>query len=202
MPRNPQTEQERKETRAHILDAALRLFHAEGAAAISMRAVAAQAGMSAAAIYRYFPGKADLAAALWQEGLRGLEGRLGRIVTQESDPIEGLRAVAEAYADFAVNEPAMFRMLFLAEGGDDLEEVREKTRDFTSYYLARDCMGRAIEQGRIAPIDADLATQTLWAAIHGAISLRMTCVEFPFCEPRRLLAQVISTVLSGLQEVR
>jgi len=202
MPRNPQTEQEREETRARILAAALRLFHAEGVSAVSMRAVAAQAGMSAAAIYRYFPGKADLVAALWQAGLRTLEGHLGRIVNQESDPIAALRAVAEAYADFALNEPAMFCMLFLAEGGGDVEEVREKTRDFTSYYLARDCVGRAIEQRRLAVTDADLATQTLWAAIHGAISLRMTCVEFPFCEPRRLLAQVISTVLSGLQEAR
>lgn len=202
MPRNPQTEQEREETRARILAAALRLFHTEGVAAVSMRAVAAQAGMSAAAIYRYFPGKVDIIAALWQEGLQELEECLQRIVTQESDPVAGLRALAEAYADFALNEPAMFRMLFLADGGRDIEEAREISHDFTSYYLARDCVTRAIAQGRLAVTDPDLATQTLWAAIHGVISLRMTCVEFPFCEPRLLVAQAISTVVNGLQRAR
>jgi len=201
MPRAPHSAQERAEIRARILDAAWSLFTETGFDGLSMRAVAARAGMSAGAIYRYFPAKSDLAVALWQEGARGLEDRLRHIVAGAGDPVEALRALAQAYADFALEDPAMFRMLFFADGGHEFD-VGGATSAFTSYYLARECVERAIAQGRFAVTDADLATQTLWAAIHGVISLRMICVDFPFCEPRRLIAQAIATVLAGLQEAK
>jgi len=196
MPRNPQTEQEWEETRARIFAAACELFDEGGIAGLSMRAVAARAGMSAAAIYRYFPAKGDLVAALWTEGIGELESRLRRIVENEPDPVAALRALAEAYADFAASDPVRFRLLFLR--GDEAGIDSSYEFDFTSYDIARDCAARAIAQGRFKVTDADLATQTLWAAIHGVISLRLTCLEFPFRDPKDLIATAITTVMKGL----
>ncbi|MBM6829595.1 TetR/AcrR family transcriptional regulator [Anaerotignum lactatifermentans] len=62
-------------SKEHILAAARELAHAQGLAALQIRAVAAQAGISVGSVYQYFPHKADLLAAVvasvWQEIFHG-----------------------------------------------------------------------------------------------------------------------------------
>ncbi|MDE0571855.1 TetR/AcrR family transcriptional regulator [Demequina sp. B12] len=58
--RSPQHHEERRD---HILAAALRVFSRDGFQAASMADIIAEAQVSAGSIYRYFPSKADLAAA-------------------------------------------------------------------------------------------------------------------------------------------
>ena len=63
---------ERSLTRAAILDSARRVAAREGAANLSLRAVAAEAGFAPAALYGYFAGKNELLIALAAEDLTGL----------------------------------------------------------------------------------------------------------------------------------
>lgn len=63
---------ERKLARAAILDAARRVAEREGAANLSLRAVAAEAGFAPAALYGYFANKSELLIALAAEDLSGL----------------------------------------------------------------------------------------------------------------------------------
>lgn len=63
---------ERSLTRAAILDSARRVAAREGAANLSLRAVAAEAGFAPAALYGYFTGKNELLIALAAEDLTGL----------------------------------------------------------------------------------------------------------------------------------
>ncbi len=63
---------ERKLTREAILEAARRVAAREGAANLSLRAVAAEAGFAPAALYGYFAGKSELLIALAAEDLSGL----------------------------------------------------------------------------------------------------------------------------------
>src|SRR5918992_928124 len=64
-----------QETRARILDAALRVMHA-GVASISVPAVAREAGVSVPTVYRHFGTKADLLAEMYPHAARraGLDG--------------------------------------------------------------------------------------------------------------------------------
>lgn len=51
-------------TRARILDSATRLFHARGVHAVGVNEIAAAAGASKLSLYRYFPSKDHLVAAM------------------------------------------------------------------------------------------------------------------------------------------
>lgn len=53
-----------EERRQEILDAARRVFVEKGYAAATMNDIAAEAGVAAGSIYRYFPSKADLISAV------------------------------------------------------------------------------------------------------------------------------------------
>jgi AcrR family transcriptional regulator len=191
------TEPERDAVRQRILDAAQELFDAEGIQAVSMRAIGGRVGLTASALYAYFPAKMDLIRALWRGTLLDLERRLREMSAAESDPIRNLVNLGLAYAEFALAEPVRFRLLFLSTSISDLEfESAPETR--AAYNLLRERTAEAIAQGRLRITDADLASQTLWSALHGVLTLVNTCGAFPLENPVVLIRTMIDTVLRGL----
>jgi len=71
---SPRRREQAAETRARILDAARRLFEAQGYTATSMNAIAAEAGVALKTLYVGFESKSGLLRALWHLLLRGDEG--------------------------------------------------------------------------------------------------------------------------------
>jgi AcrR family transcriptional regulator len=63
----------REASRRRILKAALRLFAAHGYAGTSIRMIAESAGISVGLLYNYFPSKADLLGALFEESMRDVQ---------------------------------------------------------------------------------------------------------------------------------
>lgn len=199
MPRSQRTEQQYAGTRDRILGAAREIIDSEGFSALSMRALAARVGLSAGAIYMYYAGKNDLIGALWQDASNDLGIHLEGISRNEPDPIAALRAVAIAYADFALRHPIPFRLLFSLNVERPPQPFDEDGRNHPAYDLVRRRMAEAIAMGVVQSQDVDLAVQILWAAIHGVLSLYVTCVNFPFCDPQALILHAIETVLNGLK---
>jgi AcrR family transcriptional regulator len=70
---SPRRREQAAETRAKILDAARRLFEAQGYAATSMQAIADEAGVALKTLYVAFDNKAGILRALWNLLLRGDE---------------------------------------------------------------------------------------------------------------------------------
>ncbi|MDR3437472.1 TetR/AcrR family transcriptional regulator [Telmatospirillum sp.] len=198
MPRLPLSEPERERVRRRILDAAQDLFDAGGIEAVSMRAIGVRVGLTASALYAYFPAKLDLIRALWQGALVELEHRLRDLSAREPDPMRTLALLGAAYADFALEEPVRFRLLFLTTTDLIGDALGAATESQAVYHLLRDRVAEAIRQGRLLITDADLAAQTVWAAIHGVVSLINTCGDFPFVEPQLLVHTMIQTVLRGM----
>ena len=103
------------DSRQLILDAAAKVFLRDGLSA-STRDIAAEAGVTQAAIYHYFPGKKDLireAAA----GASQLFEPIGAQAVAEGEPEEVLRRLAERYlATFARPEMARFMATMLSAG--------------------------------------------------------------------------------------
>lgn len=92
--------------RSELLGAAAHLFAADGFHATTLGAVAAEAGVSAPAVYRHFASKQELLAELLIDvSERLLAGGLTAIASP--DP---LRALCAAHASFAVNESAIIRV--------------------------------------------------------------------------------------------
>src|SRR5882757_4974189 len=97
--------------RAACLDAALELVEEGGETALSLRAVARRAGVSPAAPYRHYADREALVSAVATVGYRELAERLAAAHPSPSTP-EQLASVAIAYVQFALERPALFRLMF------------------------------------------------------------------------------------------
>jgi AcrR family transcriptional regulator len=94
-----------------LLDAAERRIAADGVDALSLRAVAADAGTTTRAVYTLFGSKHALVGAL---GVRAME-YLGRAVpasTPSDDPVADVVAAALVFRSFALEHPALYSVAF------------------------------------------------------------------------------------------
>ena len=77
------------ETRATLLDAARTLLEADGPAALTVRRIAAEAGMSTMNVYSRFGGKDGVVDELYCEGFHRLRAYLAKH-SKSDDPVEWL----------------------------------------------------------------------------------------------------------------
>lgn len=90
----------------------LRVLESVNPDQLSLREIARRVGVSATAIYRHFPDKDALCAALANEGY----ARLGaaQLVAAQAGGAKGFSASGQAYVHFAIANPALFRLMFVA----------------------------------------------------------------------------------------
>jgi AcrR family transcriptional regulator len=104
-----------------LLDVAEQVAGAEGPAGLTLRRLAAEAGVSNGSIYHAFSSKEELLARVWARAaglLLGLqkarvEAALTNRRTNEASAIEAIVAVAVAPVDFAIDHPAGARLFFM-----------------------------------------------------------------------------------------
>jgi AcrR family transcriptional regulator len=104
--------------RGLILDAARKVFEAEGLEGASLRAIAAAAGYTPAALYFHFESK----EAIYAEVLRGSLVNLGQVVTRAigraKTPADRLRAAATAFFRYYADNPRDLDLgFYLFRGG-------------------------------------------------------------------------------------
>ncbi|MET8968056.1 TetR/AcrR family transcriptional regulator [Streptomyces hydrogenans] len=152
--------------RAACLRAARELLEEDGSAALSLRAVARRAGVSATAPYRHYADREALVSAVAAEGYRELAEHLSAAHPAPSTP-DDLAAVAVAYVRFALEHPALFRAMF-AEPCDPTSEERVAATEAISAYvrgIVRDAFPGAE--------DTDALATTVWALVHGLAFLHL-----------------------------
>jgi AcrR family transcriptional regulator len=171
-------EREKSETRDKILDAARELFVTEGYDGVSMRRVAEKIEYSPTAIYVHFADKNELFHELChQDYARLAEVFQGSAVPL--DPVERLRQIGRTYIDFGVHYPNHYRFMFMTPHPaiEPNEEECEKkgNPELDAYAFLKWAVQQAIDAGRLREelVDAELVSQTVWAAVHGVISLNI-----------------------------
>jgi len=97
-------------TKDLIFSAAKAVLDREGSSNLTIRKVAARAGVSPMALYRHFADKEALLNALVEDGLAAWETVVRSITAQ--DPMEWLEELIEAYMDFALKQPHRFDAAF------------------------------------------------------------------------------------------
>lgn len=196
MPRQPQSEEDRARVRQRIVEAARTLFDESGFEAVSMRAIGLRVGLTASALYGYFPSKSDLVRGIWSEALADLGERLRGISEANPDPLQAICALGSAYAAFALEDRVRFRVLFLWTN-DAIRNAPEENHGPYNILLGR--VQQAIAQGLVPNHDdADLLAQIFWSAIHGVVALQIACTDFTFRPAPLLVETMIATVAAGL----
>ncbi len=146
-----------KTDRAAILATAMQQVVVLGANKVAIRSVAAELSLAPNAIYHYFASLAILQEALADESRRMLLERMKSAVGRKGS-IEAIRAVAEAYVQFAREQPEVFSLTL--EPSDAHEG--EPAAHLQSWEFVLGQVGRVYGEKR-----APEAALALWAFLHG-----------------------------------
>ncbi|MCW2661744.1 MAG: TetR family transcriptional regulator [Mycobacterium sp.] len=144
---------------AACLRAAMELLEENGAAALSLRAVARRAGVSPGAPYRHYADRDALISAVAAVGYHELAGYLAAAHSSPSTP-DDLAAVAVAYVQFALDRPALFRVMFAEPCDRDSSERVAATATISEYL-------DAIVRQSFPDAEPDAMSTAVWALVHG-----------------------------------
>jgi AcrR family transcriptional regulator len=147
-----------------ILEAARALAVEHGMAAVQIAAVAKQAGIAAGTVYRYFPSKADLVAAL----IAALAAREIEAIRKAADAAPGpLSALAASIASFAARALASRKLAWaaIAEPVDaDIDTLRLDFRQSLAAELETR-IRTAIAGGHLPDQDARVSAPAVIGAL-------------------------------------
>src|SRR3954467_7888924 len=94
-----------------LVEAARRILETEGPAALSLRAVAREAGVSPAAPYHHFKDKGELLEAVANEGWAQLGAEVATARGAAPCTKTALTDIGVAYVKFARANPALYRVM-------------------------------------------------------------------------------------------
>ncbi|MDD4915910.1 MAG: TetR/AcrR family transcriptional regulator [Methylococcales bacterium] len=199
-------ERERQNVRNKILDAARKLFAAEGYDAVTMRRIALAIEYSPTTIYLHFKDKEALIRELCRvDSLTFSQALLS--VAQEPQPLERLRRIGKAYLAFGEAHPNHYRLMFMStrlNEPDQLAEMGHGNPETDGYIKLLDTFREAIDQALLAPelVDPHLLAQAFWAGMHGVVAIHITLYGDPWIEWRSLQQTaelMIETMIRGVK---
>lgn len=158
--------------RQKILDEAIGLVYGEGVDRVTMRALGERLGYSPATIYLYFRNKGELLAEIARYGF---EKMAERSLPAMDDPgaRRALRGSIVAYIDFALENPALYKLMFEALPPARQNESRyPKAREL--YDKRLEVFRRGAEQGVFRDVDPDIQSAVYWSVLHGFCQLAST----------------------------
>ena len=165
--------------RQHILDSARTCFSRRGFHAASMMDLQEEAGVSAGAIYVYFPGKADIVNAITEANLAQTEAALTAILAAEPAPSfrDALLQVVTIVDKIAKGPTAGIAFDVWGEAARDPQVGKVVKQRFAAIRgLFADVAARAVKTGDLPKrTDTEAAGAALFAqVVLGYYTLRLT----------------------------
>ena len=160
---SPERNYHHGDLRSALVEAGMAALEHADADAVSLRELARKVGVSATAVYRHFPDKKALMAALASAGIARL-GEAQRLASEQAGGgPAGFSATGRAYVRFALAHPALFRLTFThgdPSGGGAAGED-EAWKLLSSYAES------------FAGADAQRLQLQAWAVAHGLAMLML-----------------------------
>lgn len=197
------SEQDQQALRGSARDAAMRLFTQGGLAAVTMRAVAAEVGVSAMALYRYFPNKAGLLRGLWEFTITDLDRTLESVLgSRQLTPRQRLRGAIDTFLNYYESRPDYYRLIFMTEQ-TYVESVESKWVDTPIY---REVLKAAQDMTRAVAVEiggdpdrARLASDLRYALCNGYLHARMINTRYPWVDLDALRAEAIEQIATAVE---
>ncbi len=154
-----------------LLVAGEQLLDKRGVGALSLREVAKLAGVSHAAPYRHFKGKAALMRALAQSGFGRLHSDIRAAAEKIShDPEQKLVEAGVAYVHLAVRSPELIQLMF-GGGLAQTADLDFKQASMTVFESLVDIISTGIEAGVFRDRDPRELALVAWTSMHGMAML-------------------------------
>lgn len=116
-----------------IVSVAGDLFHERGFSGTTMADIGERIALTGGAIYRYFPGKADLLAVIVARAIAALQVGLAQALAYATDPADALGRALDAYIGFAIRSPHLVDILLWEVRNLPDAERREARRGQREY---------------------------------------------------------------------
>ncbi|OBG19330.1 TetR/AcrR family transcriptional regulator [Mycobacterium sp. 852002-51057_SCH5723018] len=153
-----------------LTSAALSLVAEKGPKGFTLTEAARRAGVSAAAPYRHFADKAELLAAVAEQGFRDLHAELVAAGVDTSEPRARVIELGRTYVRWAVAHPDHYRVMF----GAELDKSRHPALGFAALQAFGDLVDAIVasqEAGIVDGGDPRSVAAPLWSLAHGVASL-------------------------------
>jgi AcrR family transcriptional regulator len=182
---------ERAERELRIVAAARAIAEREGWDAVTIRRLADEIEHSQPVLYSHFENRDAIVAAVAVEGFREFTITLREAASGSTGPRNALKNVAMAYLAFALRHPALYEAMFIrptnlrfaqAETGPELRAAFEALSATVKPFC----------------VDAETATETLWAALHGLYELERSGRTRPSARLERI--DLVVWALAGVGE--
>lgn len=114
-----------EERQAATIESVLELAADQNPGDITTTQIAEKMGVTQGAIFRHFPTKSAIWAAVMDSVSRRLLGRVEDAAAEHADPIEALRAMFTAHVEFITAHPGVPRIVFgeLQQKGDSVAKT-------------------------------------------------------------------------------
>jgi AcrR family transcriptional regulator len=189
-PRTPSSDIERE-----LVAAAEAVLVRDGPGGLTVRAVAAEAGIAPMGVYNRLGGKDGLVDALLVRGFDRLRDSISG--GEEADLLERLRACGGRYRQFALANPHFYAIMFedaIPHEHDSAEVDEHAAAAFGA--LVRN-VELAAAAGGIVAADAQEVAQQIWSSVHGAVALELKGLVLT-ADPEATYRALVETILRGL----
>lgn len=149
--------------RRRLLEVGSEAISRHGPGGLSLRAIAAQAGTTTAAVYTLFGGREQLIGAVATEGFERFGTHLAT-VARTADATADLLALGVAYRASALADPHFYRVMF------GVSAPRQAGSSAT-FAVLREAV-RRVDGG--SGHRAEEVAYRLWSLVHGLIDLELT----------------------------
>ncbi len=190
----------RQSRRDEILEIAARLFAERGFDAVSTRVIAQAAGVSQPTLYSHFHSKHALLQEIVAPWLRLLQQRLAEAWTTPADRRVRLEALCRAYVELAHEQPQAYYIAFVLP--NDLGESDRAALGEPFLTAGRQAFDEARMAVRLFIADgaaAEIAAQSLWAALHGLVTLTIWRPQFRWANQGELLSRHVGMICDSIE---
>ena len=170
--------EEKEQRRQSIIDAAKQALGDKNAEALTMSDVASNARLSRSLMYVYFEDLGDIVMAVTLRGLHTLRDRFTDAAATHDVGLSKIRAIGEAYVQFAREEPIYFDLVarFEAREADPDDAASHEAQCLAAsdevFQVMTGAIRAGIEDGSIRrSLDPMQTALTLWGYTHGLIQL-------------------------------
>ena len=174
--------------RQALIETAVKTIARHGIDALSLRELAARAGVSPGAPYHHFASRGELLASIAEDGFTRLEARL--IAARDAAPDDAsarLEALGLAYVTFAVSSLGYFRVMF--HGASKSSGPTEA--GLRAFHILREAVLACQEAGQAPSGDLTVLVLLAWSAVHGFATLWVDrALPFEGLDPERLAPEI------------
>ena len=184
--------------RENLLETARKLLLQKGYRGFSLREVARETGVSATSVYLHFESKDHLIHTLMEASIGDLNQRLKKVYATISNPVDRLEHFAKTYANYALEHPREYQIIYVAGSEEMSRYPQEKFREAREgYELLTDTIQEAANMNLLSESNPRTAAYTFWAQLHGVMSVVLSKRLDTRINQQKFIEQAISHILHG-----